>query len=103
MKFALLKKINYKAVACVLVCGFLALAYWYYQLPNYQFKNDAVPTSEITEVKVPQPSLQPEPIYVYFNNPIANINKFGSNLDKDINDLFTGFCKEKQHNKELNY
>ena len=25
------------------------------------------------------------------------------NLDKDINDLFTGFCKEKQHNKELNY
>lgn len=84
MKFALLKKINYKAVACVAVCGLLALAYWYYQLPNYQFKNNAVPTSEITEVKVPQPSLQPEPIYVYFNNPVANINKIGSNLDKDI-------------------
>ena len=25
------------------------------------------------------------------------------NLDKGINNLFTGFCKEKQHNKELNY
>ena len=25
------------------------------------------------------------------------------NLDKNIKDIFTGFCKEKKHNKELNY
>ena len=25
------------------------------------------------------------------------------NLDKDINDIFTGFCKEKNHRVELKY
>ena len=25
------------------------------------------------------------------------------NIDKNIKEIFTGFCKEKQHNKELNY
>ncbi len=84
MKLAIFEKINLKAVICIVLCAFLGVAYWYYQLPNYQFKNDSIPVSQITEIKVPQPSLKPEPIYVYFNNPVANLNKIGSDIAKDI-------------------
>jgi hypothetical protein len=68
----------------LLICCFLGAAYWYYQTQNYQFGNEATPVSEITEIKVPEPALKPEPIYVYFNNPAANINKLQRDISQDI-------------------
>ena len=81
---AFLKKTPLNLIIFLLICCFLGAAYWYYQTQNYQFGNEATPVSEITEIKVPEPALKPEPIYVYFNNPAANINKLQRDISQDI-------------------
>ena len=81
---AFLKKTPLNLIIFLLICCFLGAAYWYYQIQNYQFGNESAPVSEITEIKVPEPALKPEPIYVYFNNPAANINKLQRDISQDI-------------------
>ena len=83
MKFTFLRQNKIKVLALA-ICCFLGVAYWYIQTQNYQFQNDAVPVSKITEIKVPQPSLKPEPVYIYFSNPVANINKLNKDVGSDI-------------------
>ena len=38
-----------------------------------------------------------------FHSELYNTTHHIYNIDKNINEIFTGFCKENYHNKELNY
>ena len=84
MKLAFLKKFNLKAVIFIAICGLVGTSYWYYQQQNYQFTNDGLSVSKITDIRVPQPSLKPEPVYICYNNPAANINKLQKDITENI-------------------
>ena len=84
MKPAFLKKLSSKIIVFLMICCLSGMAYWYYQSQNYKFANDAAPVAKISEIKVPQASLKPEPILIYFNQPAANIGKIGEDITDSI-------------------
>ena len=84
MKPAFLTKLSSQIIAFLVICCLSGATYWYYQSQSYIFGNDAVPVSKITDIRVPQPSLKPEPVYICFNNPVANINKLQQDITENI-------------------
>ncbi|MBO6281013.1 MAG: alpha-2-macroglobulin family protein [Alphaproteobacteria bacterium] len=70
--------------AVILFACFGGYAAWYHLSQSYQIKTDTTPTAEISEIRVPQASLKPEPILVYFNQPAANIGKIGEDITDSL-------------------
>ncbi len=77
------KKIGVTLLSALLLCC-VGWGVWHYKEQNYQLKSDKNPAAEVSRIDVPQPSLEPQPVYVCYNSSVANVAKINRNVNQGV-------------------
>ena len=67
----------------VLVCV-VSLGVWFYKQQSYQLGYNKISVATIKRIDVPQPALEPQPVYVCYNSSVANTAKINRNINQGV-------------------